>query len=103
METGDDSATACVIIYSLFVNNIIYKLLCFRKKFLVVDSLNYAFFHGELSSSHKQAVITLIERKDKDRRWVKNWRPVSLVNVDVKIGSKAIAKRLENVLPHYSL
>ena len=67
---------------------------------LLVDSLNYAFFLGELSSSQKQAVITLIEKKDKDRRWIKNWRPVSLVNVDVKIGSKAIAKRLENVLPH---
>ena len=30
-----DSATACVIMYSLFVNNIIYKMLCFAKKFLV--------------------------------------------------------------------
>ena len=66
----------------------------------LVDSLNYAFFHGELSSSQKQAMITLIEKKDKDKRWIKNWRPISLVNVDVKIGSKAIAKRLENVLPH---
>ena len=65
-----------------------------------MDSLNYAHFHGELSHSQKQAVITLIEKKDKDRRWIKNWRPISLVNVDVKIGSKAIAKRLENVLPH---
>ena len=63
-----------------------------------MDSLNYAFFHGELSSSQKQGVIT--EKKDKDRRWIKNWRPIPLVNVDVKIGSKAIAKRLENVLPH---
>ena len=67
---------------------------------LLVDSLTYAYFHGELSSSQKQTVITLIEKKDKDRRWIKNWRPVSLVNVDVKIGSKAIAKRLEKVLPH---
>ena len=66
----------------------------------LVDSLNYAYFHGELSHSQKQAVITLIEKKDKDRRWIKNWRPISLVNIDVKIGSKAIAKRLENVLPH---
>ena len=65
-----------------------------------MDSLNYACFHGELSSFQKQAVINLIEKKDKDRRWIKNWRPVSLVNVDVKIGSKAIAKRLEHVLPH---
>ena len=66
----------------------------------LVDSLNYAYLYGELSYSQKQAVITLIEKKDKDRRWIKNWRPISLVNVDVKIGSKAIAKRLENVLPH---
>jgi len=66
----------------------------------LVDSLNYSYFHGELSNSQKQAVITLIEEKDKDRRWIKNWRPISLVNVDVKIGSKAIAKRPENLLPH---
>ena len=30
--------------------------------------------------------LTLIEKKDKDRRWIKNWRPISLVNVVVKIG-----------------
>jgi len=59
----------------------------------IVDSLNYSYFHGELSNSQKQAVITLIEKKDKDKR-------ISPVNVDVKIGSKAIAKRLENLLPH---
>jgi len=58
----------------------------------LVDSLNYAYFHGELSNSQKQDVITSIEKKDKDRRWIKNWRPISLVNVDVKIGSKAIVK-----------
>ena len=67
---------------------------------LLVDSLNYAYSHGELSITQKQAIITLIEKKDKDRRLIKNWRPISLLNVDVKIGSKAIAKRLEKVLPH---
>ena len=67
---------------------------------LLVDSLNYSYDHGELSQSQKEAVITLIQKKDKDRRLIKNWRPISLVNVDVKIGSKAIAKRLEKVLPY---
>ena len=52
-----------------------------------------------LTRTQKQAIITLIEKKDKDRRDISNWRPISLINVDVKIGSKAIAKRLENVLP----
>ena len=66
---------------------------------LMVESLNYSYDHGELSNSQKRAIITLIEKKDKDKRDIANWRPISLINVDVKIGSKAIAKRLEAVLP----
>ena len=66
---------------------------------LMVDSLNYSYDYGKLSNSQKRAIITLIEKKDKDRRDIANWRPISLINVDVKIGSKAIAKRLEVVLP----
>ena len=66
---------------------------------LMVESLNYSYDHGELSNSQKRAIITLIEKKDKDKRDIANWRPISLINVDVKIGSKAIAKRLEDVLP----
>lgn len=66
----------------------------------MVDSLNYSYDYGELSNSQKEAIITLIEKKDKDKRHLSNWRPISLINVDVKIGSKAIAKRLQNVLPN---
>ena len=65
----------------------------------MVDSLNYSYNHGKLSDSQKRAIITLIEEKDKDGRDIANWRPISLINVDVKISSKAIAKRLEAVLP----
>ena len=66
----------------------------------MVDSLNYSNDHGELSNSQKKVIITLIQKKDRDRRLIKNWKPISLVNVDVKIGSKAIARRLETVLPY---
>ena len=76
-----------------------YKLFWSEIGTFLVDSLNYAYLHGELSYSQKQAVIALIEKKNKGRRWIKTWRPISLVNIDVKIGSKAIAKRSENVLP----
>ena len=44
-------------------------------------------------------MITLLEKKDKDKRSLKNWRPISLINVDVKIASKALAKRLAPILP----
>ena len=46
---------------------------------------------GEMSFSQKQAVITLVEKKGKDRTLLENWRPISLVNVDAKIMSKVIA------------
>lgn len=62
-------------------------------------SFNYAHNQGELSNSQRQAVITLREKKNKDKRFIKNWRPISLINVDTKIASKALAKRLESILP----
>ena len=65
---------------------------------LLVAGLNYSYDVGELSNSQKTAIIILLEKKDKDKRYISNWRPISLINVDVKIGSKAIAKRLERVL-----
>ena len=52
-----------------------------------------------MSCSQKQAVITLIEKKGKDRSLLENWRPISLVNMDIKIMTKAIAARTKNVLP----
>ena len=55
---------------------------------------------GELSNSQRHGIIRLIEKKGKDRRYVKNWRPISLLNVDTKIVSKVFAMRLEKVLPH---
>ena len=77
----------------------------FYRKFwpLISDSfircVNECFDKGEMSSSQKQAVITLIEKKGKDRAFLENWRPISLVNVDAKIMSKVIASRIKNVLP----
>lgn len=76
----------------------------FYKKFwpilgkLLVKSLNESFRLGELSSSQKQAVITLLD-KGKDRTLLKNWRPISLLNTDYKIATKALSNRLKRILP----
>ena len=57
----------------------------------LIQCTNECFEKGEMSCSQKQAVITLIEKKGKDRSFLENWRPISLVTVDAKIMSKAIA------------
>ena len=52
--------------------------------------------NGELANSQKQGIIKLIEKKSRDKRCIANWRPISLLNVDVKVAS--ITLRLQKVL-----
>ena len=64
-----------------------------------MNSLNEAFEVGELSHTQKQGVITLLPKGDKPREFIKNWRPISLINVDCKLLSGVLAHRLKKVLP----
>ena len=63
-----------------------------------MDALNEGFDRGYLSSSQRQGVITLIAKEGKDNRHIKNYRPITLLNVDYKILSKVLAKRIKEVL-----
>ena len=65
----------------------------------LISSFNEAFMRKEMSPSQRRAIITLIEKQDKDRNYLENWRPISLTNVDAKIASKVIATRIVKVLP----
>ncbi len=65
---------------------------------MMIDSFNYSFQHGSLTTSQRQAIITLIDKPGKDRLFLDNWRPISLLNVDYKILTKCLTTRLQNVL-----
>ena len=65
-----------------------------------MNLLNEPKVGKKLVASRRQAVIKLLEKKDKDKRLISNWRPISLLNVDYKIVSKRFASRLKKVLPN---
>ena len=62
---------------------------------LLLKTFNHSFVKSELCSSRKQAVITLIQKKDRDIMLIKNWRPISFITVDIV----ALAFRVKKVLP----
>ncbi len=64
----------------------------------LVNVINACFTDGELCESMKSSVTRLIYKKRGDIKDLKNWRPISLLNVDYKICSKAITLRLSKVL-----
>ncbi|RUA06506.1 MAG: hypothetical protein DSY43_01870 [Gammaproteobacteria bacterium] len=54
---------------------------------------------GSMSTTQNLVIITLLEKSNKDIRFVENWRPISLINVDVKVCSKALSNRIIDLLP----
>ena len=74
---------------------------CFWRQLggFVVRALNESFRDGELSVTQREGIITCIPKQDKPKHLIKNWRPISLLNVIYKIGSACIANRIKKILP----
>ena len=76
----------------------------FYKKFwnlvgpIVVESLNYGFEKGHLSTEQSRGVISLIAKPGKNIEFLQNYRPITLLNVDYKIGAKVLSARLKTVI-----
>ena len=51
-----------------------------------------------MSISQRRGTITLIREDGSNLLHLTNWRPITLLNLDYKIASKAIAKRFERAL-----
>ena len=65
----------------------------------LVEVLNASYASGLLPSSQREALISLIFKKG-DRLLHKNWRPISLLNVDYKLCARTLAGRLLKVIHH---
>ena len=76
-----------------------YKFFWLNIKGILTASINYNLNKGMLSLEQRRGILTLIPKKDKDRLYLKNWRPLTLLNTDYKIIAKALSNRLTKILP----
>ena len=63
-----------------------------------MDLVNSVFRRKILHESALKGVLNLIPKGDKDCRFLKNLRPITLLNVDYKIIEKVIAERIQKVI-----
>ena len=55
--------------------------------------------NGELSITQRLGIITLLPKGDKPEQFLKNWRPITLLNITYTLASACIAERIKNILP----
>ena len=64
----------------------------------LVEVYNYAHLEGNLADSQTKSILRLLFKKG-EREYLKNWRPIALLNTDYKILATTIASRLRPTLP----
>ena len=73
---------------------------CFWKYLgsFIVRSINFGYTKGQMSITQRQGIITCIPKANKPKHLLKNWRPISLLNIVYKIASGVIASRIKKIL-----
>uniref|UniRef100_A0AAQ6AKY8 Reverse transcriptase domain-containing protein n=1 Tax=Amphiprion ocellaris TaxID=80972 RepID=A0AAQ6AKY8_AMPOC len=77
----------------------------FYKKFSQIllsplsEMVDSSFASGALPPSLLEANISLVLKKDKPPEECSSYRPISVLNIDLKILAKTLASRLETILP----
>ncbi|OOO00291.1 MAG: hypothetical protein ATN35_08060 [Epulopiscium sp. Nele67-Bin004] len=72
-----------------------YKFFWEDIKELLFNAINECIDSNNLMSTMKQGIITLLPKPGKDKRYIENLRPITLLNVDYKLLTHIIANRLK--------
>ena len=75
-----------------------YKIFWNLLKCPLSDAYIFAKKNGRLHISARRGIITLISKKERNARMLKNWCPLIMLNVDYKILAKLLSNQLEIVL-----
>ena len=75
-----------------------YKFFSADLGVFLVKALNEGFTRKLMSATQREGLIILLPKGDKSRKLMKNWRPITLLNVVYKLASAAIANRMKSIL-----
>ena len=78
--------------------NEFFKFFWIDMKLFVTKAINFGYESGMLSVTQRLGIITLIPKGDKDKTYLKNWRPLTLLNSLYKLVSGCIADRIKPCL-----
>ena len=67
-------------------------------KFPLLDCLNESLEKEHFSVSQCQALITCLPKGGKQKHFMKNWHPITLLCIDFKLATACIANRLKHIL-----
>ena len=59
-----------------------YKVFWNEISACLLNTINYAYTEGKFSISQRRGIIKLIPKKDAETYFIKNWRPITLLNSD---------------------
>ena len=65
---------------------------------VLLRAFNYSLEEKLLYLSSRRGIISLIPKKDRDGKLIKNWRPLTLLNTDFEILAKIISLRIKPYL-----
>ena len=69
-------------------------------KLFIIKAINCIFYKKELPISQRLGIISCLPKGDKPRQYLKNWRPITLLNVLYKIISGCLSQRIKDTLDH---
>ena len=75
-----------------------YKFFWKDLRTYLVRSINYGYTSEKLSVTQRLGVLNCLPKPHKSKYLLKNWRPISLLNIDYKIATGVIANRMKPTL-----
>lgn len=77
-----------------------FKFFWVDLKEFILKSINCIFSKKELPISQRLGIISCLPKGDKPRQFLKNWRPITLLNVIYKLISGCPSSRIKSTLDY---